>query len=354
VPGLVDADFGVKRRADGSYSINPDGYLGKRVYYGVARELASQFQAEVARQNDSVSFRQVNDMLPNTGIPGRVSVTREEFNNLKFIDRVVNAGRDLTLEAGSLKAGLTKVEFFDQIMIKDALETVSNVLETLPQSVEEVQGDIEIANDAIRAVYVPAIALAFSLFFSLTNIISVIGKLNQIGLVLIPSISDAWATRNSKFVQFGGLALVFLLPVFITPNSMTQSKAMEVAAESADMPWAKYPLQWVMAVQPLIYPMGNATLGVTDKLSWFQYHDHRSSESSTVETPEVIEVDLKSPFSVKQLQAILQRQGHYQGIVDGVIGPMTTRAIQQFQQENGLKVTGYQDRMTIQYLNDLK
>lgn len=347
VPGLEDSDYGVKRRADGSYSVNPKGYIRKRVYYTAARELASRYQAEIAKRNPKVSFDQIDDMLPINGISGRVSVTRDEFYELAFIGRVVNADGEKSWEVSRLKTALGKEDFFEDFMLKDALARVSEILSTLPQSVSDIQGSPESANDALRAVYVPAIALGFSLFFSLTNMVSVISRLIGIGFVVIPSISDRWVTLISKGVQFGGLAFVIGLPLLVTPNSMTQTRAMEVAADGADMPWAKYTLQWVMAVQPLIYPLGNVALGVSEDLHWYQYHDDRSESVSTEAAAEVSDVDLQTPFSVEALQSILQKEGHYRGTVDGIIGPMTTRAIKRFQKAEGLLVTGFQDRATI-------
>jgi len=44
--------------------------------------------------------------------------------------------------------------------------------------------------------------------------------------------------------------------------------------------------------------------------------------------------------SLKDIQAALKNAGYYTGAVDGKKGPMTNRAIEEFQKANGLKVDG--------------
>jgi len=51
------------------------------------------------------------------------------------------------------------------------------------------------------------------------------------------------------------------------------------------------------------------------------------------------------------VQEALARRGYYAGEVDGVIGPETRSAIQEFQRDNGLSVTG---RITPQLLQALR
>ena len=44
--------------------------------------------------------------------------------------------------------------------------------------------------------------------------------------------------------------------------------------------------------------------------------------------------------SVENIQQALQNAGLYQGKIDGVLGPKTKRAIEEFQTQNGLSVDG--------------
>jgi peptidoglycan hydrolase-like protein with peptidoglycan-binding domain len=50
---------------------------------------------------------------------------------------------------------------------------------------------------------------------------------------------------------------------------------------------------------------------------------------------------------VRQVQQKLKDDGIYKGQVDGIDGPETTQALEQFQQKNGLKQTGQLDHDTL-------
>jgi hypothetical protein len=50
---------------------------------------------------------------------------------------------------------------------------------------------------------------------------------------------------------------------------------------------------------------------------------------------------------VRQIQEQLKTQGLYKGRVDGMMGPETKQAIQQFQQQNNLQATGTLDQQTL-------
>jgi len=53
---------------------------------------------------------------------------------------------------------------------------------------------------------------------------------------------------------------------------------------------------------------------------------------------------------VVNVQAQLQREGYYDGPIDGVIGPMTRQAIAAFQDDHGLAVTAAVDEPTLETL----
>lgn len=57
-----------------------------------------------------------------------------------------------------------------------------------------------------------------------------------------------------------------------------------------------------------------------------------------------------SPDTVKRLQSELQRQGLYNGPIDGIVGPKTRTALTQYQQRQGLPPTGEIDTTTLQRL----
>jgi peptidoglycan hydrolase-like protein with peptidoglycan-binding domain len=53
---------------------------------------------------------------------------------------------------------------------------------------------------------------------------------------------------------------------------------------------------------------------------------------------------------VRQAQQKLQEQGLYKGTIDGLVGPETQRAVEQFQRKNGLDVTVTLDEPTMDKL----
>jgi peptidoglycan hydrolase-like protein with peptidoglycan-binding domain len=57
-----------------------------------------------------------------------------------------------------------------------------------------------------------------------------------------------------------------------------------------------------------------------------------------------------SSSEIRQAQEQLRDQGLYRGSIDGVLGPQTKQAIQQFQSKNGLPVTATLDQQTMNKL----
>lgn len=60
--------------------------------------------------------------------------------------------------------------------------------------------------------------------------------------------------------------------------------------------------------------------------------------------------DPLSPPVIRMVQHQLRRLGHYRGSADGVWGPGTQRALERFQQANGLQSTGQMNPATAQAL----
>ena len=60
--------------------------------------------------------------------------------------------------------------------------------------------------------------------------------------------------------------------------------------------------------------------------------------------------NLRPDQVVVKVQAQLQREGYYDGPIDGVIGPMTRQAIAAFQDDHGLAVTAAVDEPTLETL----
>jgi peptidoglycan hydrolase-like protein with peptidoglycan-binding domain len=53
---------------------------------------------------------------------------------------------------------------------------------------------------------------------------------------------------------------------------------------------------------------------------------------------------------IRQAQEQLRDQGLYHGQIDGILGPETKQALQQFQQKNGLQATATLDQPTMNKL----
>lgn len=51
--------------------------------------------------------------------------------------------------------------------------------------------------------------------------------------------------------------------------------------------------------------------------------------------------------TLRRAQQALKDRGHYTGTVDGLFGPQTQQAIEDFQRKQGLKVTGLPDQLTL-------
>ena len=60
---------------------------------------------------------------------------------------------------------------------------------------------------------------------------------------------------------------------------------------------------------------------------------------------------IKGSGPVRQAQSELEREGLYDGTVDGIVGPETIQGITAFQQREGLQQTAYLDRATRDRMN---
>ena len=69
-----------------------------------------------------------------------------------------------------------------------------------------------------------------------------------------------------------------------------------------------------------------------------------SAVNATSQMPKVEDVPLppQGPFrpSVREIQTALKNTGYYRGAIDGKAGPLTRKAIMEFQKNNGLVVDG--------------
>ncbi|MFO7177696.1 MAG: peptidoglycan-binding protein [Pseudomonadota bacterium] len=76
-----------------------------------------------------------------------------------------------------------------------------------------------------------------------------------------------------------------------------------------------------------------------------------SAEQQQSSQAGVIEIEQLSAEQRKEIQQKLKEQGHYQGAVDGVIGPQTVTALREFQEQNQIEANGQLTQETVEALD---
>ena len=51
--------------------------------------------------------------------------------------------------------------------------------------------------------------------------------------------------------------------------------------------------------------------------------------------------------TLRRVQVLIEKGGHYQGEIDGLFGPNTQRALESYQKQVGLTVSGLPDQATL-------
>lgn len=365
IKGLEDSDFDVIYHGDGqSVSFVVSGYIDKLAEAAGREVMGNQFVAILQNQLESIPKTVDLEALAKTlGSAGNLS--KSEFFRLQGIQQLHGMG-NLVSEAvdRDLLDAAEPDLFFQKVVIPATLERVDQMVGVLPRlhsdasslvgSMRELSVNRQVAEDqALRAIYVPAIALSFSLLFTLTNFIGVLGRVMFLTYMSVSFVTPTVYGRLKKTVSMGGLALIVALPLFLTPNSLTHSQLLDVALRETDTGYADYlvwPAKWVLAVQPVVCPVGNALLGWFPSNAVEAYHDEQSLAANTQVVEALDAINLREPFTVSELQRRLNSLRYNAGPVDGVIGERTTSALKAFQSDRGLDITGYQDRATIQAL----
>lgn len=98
-----------------------------------------------------------------------------------------------------------------------------------------------------------------------------------------------------------------------------------------------------------MFIFGSSTLAMGgDKTG---YHSDRGMDHSTSKTSKTSwDTRRSAQFStaqVKEAQRMLRDEGHYNGRIDGIAGPNTTQALERYQRDNGLRVTGTLNSQTM-------
>ena len=251
--------------------------------------------------------------------------------------------------------GLHIDEFVDAYVLPAAWSEAKRAIGNLPRNPDAIAQNRDHSDQVLRSIYVPAVALVFSLFFSLLTLGRLVTR-----CWLIWQCGKTIGRRNYRLIKAGiGLltaAIIVGLPITLASGSLAQSDALGVAAKDGVPAPIIKAMTWTLDAEPLIFPLGNTLLSIP----WasnplHNYYDPLAKNiSSTNNTEKVHRIQLTMPMSVKDLQRTLTASGYNAGPIDGVIGRATVSALKQFQHDNGTTPTGTQDYSTIRLLKALR
>ncbi|WP_273206844.1 peptidoglycan-binding domain-containing protein [Marinobacter subterrani] len=276
-------------------------------------------------------------------------LSQNEFIRSKWVQNLIQQRTPLPSFEAPLVPGLTQIDLLNRYLIPASWDNVKQQLAHLPPSPEQIRPQHD-TDEALRAIYVPAIALAFSLFFSLLTLGKVAVRAWMI-LSCYTIMPPSWY-RPVKFgLRISTLVIIVALPSLVTTNSLARTSILEAAAGEHIPKPITLALRWTLDVEPMIFPVGNTLLPVVRVNGIHQYHDAHASEVETgAPDDQINKLQVMMPLTVEALQKKLRSKGFDPGPIDGVIGPGTTRALKAFQRTNDLKPTGTQNYATIQAL----
>lgn len=307
------------------------------------------------KADEQFSERWTQEIYDETGLylgyPLKPGLSKTAFFGSEWLQALIREKAPLPSYDRPLVPGLTQTQLLNQYLIPASWDNVQGQLSLLPRSPEAVE--LRHATDeALRAIYVPAIALAFSLFFSLVTLGKVVVRIWMI-IGCHASVPPAGYRTVKLGLRIGALALILALPNLVATNSLAKSNILEAAAGNHLSPALTAALRWTLDVEPMIFPAGNALLPFVKIQGLDGYHDGKAAEADTTGGNRTIEaLEVMMPLSVEALQRTLAAKGFDPGPIDGIIGTGTTNALKAFQKAHDLKPTGTQNYNTIQALRD--
>ncbi len=112
-------------------------------------------------------------------------------------------------------------------------------------------------------------------------------------------------------------------------------------------PWQSQNLLAVLSEKFCAKNPGASFFAVANKMI-VELRDDRLRESSAPIVAAVGERTIRIyRKTLRRVQVLLEKGGHYQGGIDGLFGPNTQRALESYQKQVGLTVSGLPDQATL-------
>lgn len=347
---ITPADFSYERLRTGPTVMRAKPLFRKMVRYEVNKKFQKAITDEILEKTgfDSRNYEIKPDLSRKAFQKARL-VKALENHLSKTIAQELNMASD---KGVSLRASMSQAQFTNEFLIPLAWAKADRVFRDLPKTSDVLDRGIRADTQPLKALYVPAIAITFSLIFSLLTLAKITGRIWTIA-AWSRNISDKTHSLIGITIKVSGVIAIIALPLTLGSNSLAQTKIIEAAGGKDSTNLTAKLLRWTLDVEPVLFPLGNAIAKDLDipGLRLSQFHDSSAKDRDTKGSrSQISTVSLLTPLPVKKLQKTLKGRGYNPGPADGIFGPSTTEAIRAFQKDNSLEVTGTQDQPTINQL----
>jgi hypothetical protein len=239
-------------------------------------EASKVFSREWAKKAD-----QVLGIANN--LPIEPGMSKAEFFRSNWLQ--ASLPKDLIRQLdGPLVPGVSSDDFFNEYVLPAAQERAQSIIDELPRTAAAIDANTRENATALKSVYVPAIALVFSLFFSLATLGKIATRLWSIWRCGSP-----YRRRHYRLTKVlvgtASIVMIIAIPLTMTPSSLAQTKALELAAQSSLPAPAIKVLRWTMDTEPLIFPLGNALLSLPWAINPLHIYYDRAASNASVATP---------------------------------------------------------------------
>lgn len=162
-----------------------------------------------------------------------------------------------------------------------------------------------------------------------------------------------WIART---VVVATLAGAISLPVWINKNDLSRHDMISLMASAELSKPVQAALKWTLAVEPLIYPVGNRLLpfmAFTPIQQLYLNREASITDSKMVTRESIEQLNIQMPMTTRAAVMMLEQLGHanVQEERDTNNPTLLFSALRKFQAENGLEPTG---SMNVQTINALR